>query len=251
MSQSESTITSSQTSEIDAGLRSHMLGVYREMSIALGISGLISWVFGHDLAALAGDGATFIPSGIVSAIYQSPLIWLVVLAPLAMCFMIGKMMRDASPRGMRTFLYAFAVLFGLSLAFIFVQYTGLMIAQAFFVTAGSFAGLSLWAYTTKKDISGWGSFLTIGLLGIILASIVNLFVGSGPLDMTITVIGVFIFAGFTAYDTQKLKNDYLSWREVMSEDEAAKLGTLGALTLFLDFVLLFQFILDLLNITSE
>lgn len=236
---------------VDEGLKSHMAQVYREMAIALGVTGLVSYFIGNDLKTMAAGGATLLPEGLLSVLYSSPFIYAVIFAPLVMVFFLGSAMRNAAPAGARKFLYLFAAIFGLSLATIFVRYTGVMIAQAFFATAAGFAGLSLWGYTTKRDISGWGSFLFIGLIGLIVVSIINLFVGSGPLQMAISAIAVFIFAGFTAYDTQNIKNNYLSMRSQMSEAELSNMGTMGALSLFINFVGLFQNLLHLMGMSTD
>lgn len=235
---------------VDIGLKDHMTSVYREMSVALGISGLTSYIFGNDLVAMKAGESTILPTQLLNTIYSSPLFFLVLFAPLIMVFFIGKVMRG-SPSGARKFLYIFAALIGLSLATMFVTFTTATLATAFFVTAGSFAALSLWGYTTKKDISAWGSFLFIGLIGLILASIANVFIGSDATSYAISLIAVFLFAGLTAYDTQTIKTQYLELRDTVSEDELAKLGTLGALNLFLDFVVMFQHIANLIGGSSD
>jgi uncharacterized protein len=236
---------------VDEGLKTHMAQVYREMAIALSVTGGVAYLIGRDLKALMGSGETLLPNGLLSALYSSPLIYAVIFAPLIMVFFMGGAMRKADPSGARNFLYAFAGVFGLSLATIFMRYTDVLIAQAFFATAAGFAGLSLWGYTTKRDISGWGSFLFIGLIGVIVVSIVNLFVGSGPIQMALSLIAVFIFAGFTAYDTQNIKNNYLSMRDHMDDASLAKMGTMGALSLFIDFVGLFQNLLHLMGMSTD
>jgi FtsH-binding integral membrane protein len=235
----------SDATQYDEGLRAHMQQVYHEMSYALGITGLVAWFLGQDLKSAMAGSSTLLPSSLISGIYQSPLIWLFMFAPLIMIFFFGKVMRDSSASGARKFLYAFSVLMGVSTATIFVKYTGISIAQCFFATAGAFGALSLWGYTTKKDISGWGSFLFIGLIGIIIAMIINIFLDSSALAMTISVIGILIFAGLTAHDTQKIKTGFLECRGHLSDDELSKIGTSGALNLYLDFMNLFMMLLSL------
>lgn len=236
---------------VDDGLRTHMGQVYREMGTALGITGVISYLFGQDLKSIGVNAPTLFPEALVTSLYLTPISIAVIFAPLIMIFFFGKIMRDASPAFTRGFLYLFAGLMGVSMAGIFRSYDNITIGQAFFATAGSFAGLSLWGYTTKKDISGWGSFLMIGLIGLIIASIISIFAGSSALQFAISVMGVVIFAGFTAYDTQKLKTDYIEMRNHLTEDQLAKQGTSGALNLFLDFILLFQHLLFLIGMSDD
>jgi len=251
MSTHTSQAHASAAAQVDEGLKAHMLQVYREMSYALGITGLVAYFLGQDLKAFLGQETTMLPSGLIAAIYSSPLIWVIMFAPLIMIFFFGNVMRNSSASGARKFLYGFAALMGVSTATIFAKYTGVSIAQCFFATAGAFAGLSLWGYTTKKDISGWGTFLFIGLIGLIIVSIINIFVASSAMAFAISVIGVFIFAGFTAYDTQTIKSNFLAYRGHASEEELAKMGTSGALNLYLDFLNLFLHLLSLLGMGSS
>lgn len=232
---------------IDAGLRDYMTQIYREMSISLGITSGVSYFFGRDLMALKSGTPTFLPAELVATLFSAPMIYISMFAPLIMIFSMGAAMRNASPAGARKFLYAFAALLGLSMAGIFVRYTGGSIAQAFLGTSIGFAALSLWGYTTKRDITGIGSFLMVGLVGLIVVMIANIFIQSPVMHLAISVVGLLIFAGFTAYDTQKLKVDYLQMREHLDESELAKMGTRGAMSLYLDFINMFQFLLSLIG----
>ena len=238
---------------IDEGLRAHMNKVYGTMSVGLLITALASW-------AIAGLAVTTDPSGasvmfrdgqyltgLGEAIYMSPLKWVIMFAPLAMVFGFGAAINRLSASGAQLFFYAFAVLMGLSISSIFLVYTGFSIVQTFLITSIAFAGLSLWGYTTKKDISGWGSFLIMGLIGIIVASIVNIFLGSPAIHFAISVLGVLIFAGLTAYDTQKIKTDYIAHAHAMDSEWLAKSAIMGALNLYLDFINLFMFLLQFLG----
>ena len=150
-----------------------------------------------------------------------------------------------SAASVRTFFYAFSALLGLSMSSIFIAYATGSIAQVFLLTSAAFAGLSLWGYTTGKDLSGWGSFLLMGLIGLIGAMILNIFIGSSAMQFAISVIGVGIFAGLTAYDTQKIKSDYIAYRHAADDDWMDKAATMGALSLYLDFINMFQMLLSL------
>ena len=157
------------------------------------------------------------------------------------------MINKLSAAGAQLFFYAFAAVMGLSISWIFAVFTGFSIAQTFLITSISFAGLSLWGYTTKKDISGWGAFLIMGVIGLILAMIVNIFLGSPALMFAISALGVLIFAGLTAYDTQKIKTDYIAHAHAMDSEWLAKSAIMGALNLYLDFINLFMFLLQFLG----
>ncbi|WP_095590397.1 Bax inhibitor-1/YccA family protein [Actibacterium ureilyticum] len=221
-----------RTAQIDEGLRAHMNKVYGTMSGGLLVTALVAWAVGTNDA-------------MVSAIFATPLKWLVMFAPLIMVFAFGAMINRLSAAGAQLFFYAFAAMMGLSISYIMVVFTGISIAQTFLITSIAFAGLSLWGYTTKKDISGWGSFLIMGVIGLIVASIVNIFLGSPALMFAISVIGVLIFAGLTAYDTQKIKTDYLQHAHAMDSEWLGKAAIMGALNLYLDFINMFMFLLQL------
>ena len=223
-----------RASQIDAGLRAHMNKVYGLMSVAMIITGAVAWAVGTSPAML-------------QVIFGSPLKWVVMFAPLAMVFAFGAMINKLSVAAAQLFFYVYAAAFGLSLSFIFAVYSGVSIAQTFLVTAISFAGLSLYGYTTKKDLSGVGSFLVMGLIGLLVASVVNIFLASSALNFSISVIGVLIFAGLTAWDTQKIKADYIEHAQYGDQDWLGKSAIMGALTLYLDFVNLFMFLLRFLG----
>jgi len=162
-------------------------------------------------------------------------------------FAFGAAINRLSAAGAQLFFYAFSAVMGLSLSWIFAAFTGISIAQTFLVTSISFAGLSLWGYTTKKDISAWGSFLIMGVIGLIVASIVNMFLGSPAIMFAISVLGVLIFAGLTAYDTQKIKVAYIQHAQSMDSEWLGKSAIMGALNLYLDFINLFMFLLQFMG----
>jgi len=226
--------------EIDAGLRSYMLRVYNYMSGGLAATGVVAYL--AYVMAVVDTGQGLALSGFGQALYASPLKWVVMLAPLGMVFLLSFRVHKMSVGAAQLAFWAFAALMGLSLSSIFLVYTGASIFQVFLITAAAFGSLSLWGYTTKKDISGWGSFLFMGLIGIILAMIVNIFLGSSALQFAISVIGVLVFAGLTAYDTQQIKEMYY-----VGDDGtvAGRKAIMGALRLYLDFINLFIMLLQL------
>ena len=230
-----------RSAAIDAGLRAHMNKVYGTMSVGMVITGLAAWAF----AGLAVSNGQLTQFG--QAIYVSPLKWVIMFAPLIMVFAFGALMNRLSAAGAQLYFYGFATLMGLSLSSIFLIYTGYSIAQTFLITAIAFAGLSLWGYTTKKDISGWGSFLIMGVIGLIVAMIVNIFLQSPAVMFAISALGVLIFAGLTAYDTQNIKVMYLQHAQSMDEEWLGKSAIMGALQLYLDFINLFMFLLSFLG----
>ncbi len=223
---------------IDQGLRTYMLKVYNLMALGLAITGIAAFA-AFQFAFADGQLTAF-----GQAIYVSPLKWVVMLAPLALVFFLSFRINSMSVSAAQTTFWIYAGLMGLSLSSIFLVYTGQSIVQTFFVTAASFGGLSLYGYTTKRDLSGMGSFLVMGLFGLIIASIVNIFLGSSALDFAISVLGVLIFAGLTAWDTQKIKEMYF---EADGAEVAGRKAIMGALTLYLDFVNLFLFLLRFLG----
>ncbi|NVK45331.1 MAG: Bax inhibitor-1/YccA family protein [Rhodobacteraceae bacterium] len=240
-----------RSAEIDAGLRAHMNKVYGTMSVGLLVTALAAWALSN-LAVSATPteyqiGANEYLTSLGYALYVSPLKWVIMFAPLAMVFGFGAIVSRLSAAATQTYFYAYAALMGLSLSSIFLVFTGASIAQTFLVTSAAFAGLSLWGYTTKKDISGWGSFLIMGVIGLVLAMIVNIFLKSSGLEFAISAIGVLIFAGLTAYDTQKIKTDYISHAHAMDGEWLAKSAIMGALNLYLDFINLFMFLLQFLG----
>jgi uncharacterized protein len=228
--------------EIDQGLRSFMLGVYNHMITGLALSGLVA--LGTNMVATtasASGRAVLTPIG--QMLYVSPLKWLVMLAPLAFILFFSFRIDKMSASSARTMFYAFAAVMGLSLSSILFVFTKGSVVQMFFVTAAAFGGLSLYGYTTKKSLSGMGSFLIMGLIGLVIASLVNLFMQSSMMTMVISAIGVLVFAGLTAWDTQRLKEMYLT--SDMDSESALKLSINGALSLYLNFVNMFQMLMNL------
>ena len=173
--------------------------------------------------------------------------WIVMFAPLGMIFGFGAMINRFSAAAAQTFFYAFAAVMGLSIAWIFVAFTGVSIAQIFLITSIAFASLSLYGYTTKKDLSAWGTFLMMGLFGLIVAMVVNIFLASSSLAFAISVIGVLVFVGLTAYDTQNIKNTYIEHAMAMDQEWLGKAAIMGALQLYLDFINMFMFLLQFLG----
>ena len=232
-------MTRAQASEahVDLGLRQYMLGVYNHMTIGLAITGLVA--LGANFAAVQGDGQ-FTAFG--QAIYASPLKWVIMLAPIGMVFLFAARAQAMAASTAQIVFWIFAALMGLSLSSIFLIYTGASITRVFFITAGMFAGMSLYGYTTKRDLTGMGSFLFMGLIGILIASVVNIFIGSTALHFAISVIGVLVFSGLTAYDTQSIKSDYYEGDDA---EVQAKKSINGALRLYLDFINLFIMMLHL------
>lgn len=229
-----------RTAQIDEGLRAHMNKVYGTMSVGLLVTAGVAWAIGSSDALLSifRDPVTLSPN---------ILGWIAMFLPLIMVFAFGAAINRLSAAGAQLFFYAFAAAMGLSMSWIFKAFTDLSIAQTFLVTSISFAGLSLWGYTTKKDISGWGSFLIMGVIGILVASIVNIFLGSPAIMFAISVLGVLIFAALTAYDTQRIKTDYLQHAQAMDSEWLGKSAIMGALSLYLDFINLFMFLLQFLG----
>ncbi|WP_376985046.1 Bax inhibitor-1/YccA family protein [Bosea sp. R86505] len=236
--------------EMDQGLRSFMLGVYNNMSIGLAITGLAA--IGISMLAIAGVSPTgkvtaLTPLG--QALYLSPLKWVVMLAPLAFILFFSFKAESMSSSSARAMFFAFAAVMGVSLSSIFVVYTGESITKVFFITAATFGALSLYGYTTKKSLSAMGSFLIMGLIGLVIASVVNIFLQSSALSFAVSAIGVLVFAGLTAWDTQRLKDMYLY--SDMNPEEAAKLSVNGALSLYLNFINMFQMLLSLFGNKQE
>jgi len=239
---------------IDEGLRAHMNKVYGTMSVGMLITAAAAWAIAglavttDPSAAAAQIGPDKYLTGLGAAIYLSPLRWVIMLAPLAFIFFgWGALMRRGSAATVQLGFFAFATAIGLSLSSIFLVFTDYSIVQTFLVTAIAFAGLSLWGYTTKKNISGWGSFLIMGVIGLIVASIINIFLGSPAIMFAVSILGVLIFAGLTAYDTQRIKTDYLAHAHAMDEEWLGKSAIMGALSLYLDFINLFMFLLQFLG----
>ncbi|MBL4749361.1 MAG: Bax inhibitor-1/YccA family protein [Amylibacter sp.] len=240
--------SSAQMAAIDAGLRAHMNKVYGLMSVAMVITGLIAYVVGSDLAsAKAGQDTMLLSVDTLQTMFTSPVRYIIMFAPLALVFGFSAGINRMSENTARLVFFAFSALMGLSISWIFAIYTSMSIATTFFVTAIAFAGLSLWGYTTKKDISGWGSFLIMGVIGLIVASVVNIWLQSSAIQFAVSGIGVLIFAGLTAYDTQKIKTTYLQMAADGQTEWMGKAAIMGALSLYLDFINMFMFLLQLLG----
>ena len=214
----------------DQGLRRHMLSIYNYMSSGVLLSGIIALLFAR--------------SGMALQVMSTPLKWVIMLAPLGFVFAMSFGANKMKTATLQALFWGFCVVMGLSLSTIFLVFTGASIATAFFATAAAFAGLSLVGYTTKKDLSGMGSFMIMGLIGILVAMVINIFLQSSGLHLAISILGVLIFAGLTAYDTQRLKNEYTYLR---GTEFAGKAVVLGALSLYLDFINMFQFLLSFLG----
>jgi len=214
----------------DVGLRRHMLSIYNYMASGVLLSGIVALLMAR--------------SGMAMTLMGTPLRWVFVLSPLAIVFAMSFGQGKFSTGTLKTMFWAFAVLMGVSLSTIFLVYTGASIATTFFATAAAFAGLSLVGYTTKKNLSAMGAFMTMGLIGILVAMLINIFLQSSGLQLAISILGVLIFAGLTAWDTQRLKMEY---DYVAGTEFAGKAVVMGALTLYLDFINMFQFLLSFLG----
>jgi uncharacterized protein len=213
---------------IDAGLRAHMIRVYNYMAIGVALTGVVAWL----TSQIVGP-----------ALLNSPLMWVFILAPLALVFFISFRINSLSASTARTLFFVYAASIGLSLATIFFVYTQTSITRVF-ISAAAFRALSVWGYTTQRDLTGFGSFLLMGLIGVIIASLVNIFLKSSGLDWIISLIGVIVFAGLTAWDTQKIKEMY----DPMDDGTVAgRKAVMGALSLYLDFINLFMLLLRLLG----
>jgi FtsH-binding integral membrane protein len=206
----------------DAGLRDYMVKVYNFMAIALSISGLVAFLVASSPA-------------LMQAIFGTPLAFVAMLAPLFFVIFFSYKLSSISAAQAKTYLWIYSALMGVSLATIFVVYTGASIARVFFISASVFGAMSIYGYTTKKDLTGLGSFLMMGLIGLIIASLVNIFLKSSGLEFAISLIGVFVFIGLTAYDTQRIKQNYYQF----AGGDVAKMAVVGALNLYMDFINLF------------
>ena len=215
-----------KTGVYDQGLRKHMLSIYNYMASGILLSGIVALLFAQ--------------SGMAAQVMATPLKWLIILAPLGFVFGMSLGANRMQTSTLQALFWGFCIVMGLSMSTIFLVFTGASIATTFFATAGAFAGLSLVGYTTKKDLSAMGSFLTMGVIGILIAMVINMFLQSSGLQLAISILGVLIFAGLTAWDTQRLKNEYAA---LAGTDFAGKAVVLGALSLYLDFINMFQFLL--------
>jgi uncharacterized protein len=222
--------------DIDVGLREYMLRIYNYMASGLALTGIVAYVFAQ--------------SGFYAQVAQTPLIWLLMLAPLGFVLVMSFGINRMTASTAQLLFWAFAGVMGLSLASIFLVFTGASIARVFFITAGTFAAMSFYGYTTKRDLTQFGSFLMMGLIGIIIASLVNLFIASSALQFAISVIGVIVFVGLTAYDTQNIKQQYYELQYADGQT-AGKAAIMGALRLYLDFINLFMMLLQLLGVRRD
>jgi uncharacterized protein len=251
-------LTRAEAAVVDAGLRAYMLRIYNYMVLGLAITGFAA--LGAYMLSVTSDpasaarGASAAIRGmyltpIGYALFVSPLKWVVILAPLALVFFLSFRIENMRPATAQITFWIYAALVGVSLGVLFLVYTHTSIVRVFFITAASFGALSLWGYTTQRDLSGMGSFLVMGVFGIVIASLVNIFLHSDMLQWAISVIGVLVFAGLTAYDTQRLKSEYIYG--AMEGDVLERSAIMGALSLYLDFLNLFTFLLQLLGNREE
>jgi uncharacterized protein len=255
-------VSSAEAAAIDAGLRAYMVRVYNYMGLGLAITGIAAYAVyslsvtgdvteaariargGSETAArLGGSGMYLTPFG--NAVFVSPLKWAVFLSPLAVVFGLSFGIERLRPATAQLLFWLFAALMGVSLGSIFMVYTHTSVVRVFFITAASFGALSLWGYTTRRDLSGLGAFLVMGLFGIVIAGLVNMFLASSALQWIISVVGVGVFSGLTAWDTQRLKNEYIYG--AMDGDTIERTAIMGALLLYLDVVNLFTVLLQLLG----
>ena len=231
-----------QAAQIDLGLRSYMLKVYNYMSSGVLLTGIVALIIFKFAAVTDGSGNIVGLTPLGNAMYQSALMWVVALAPLGIVFYMSFGINKMSASKAQTVFWIFAALMGASLSSIFIVYTMPSIARVFFITSATFGAMSIYGYTTKRDLTKLGSFLMMGLIGIIIASIVNIFMKSSMMYFVISILGVLIFVGLTAYDTQKIKNMYTASD---SGELMGKKAVMGALTLYLDFINLFIMLLRL------
>jgi FtsH-binding integral membrane protein len=215
---------------IDVGLREYMLRVYNYMASGLALTGIVAYVAAY--------------SGFYASIARTPAIWLVILAPLGLVMLMSFGVQKLQASTLQLVFWLYSGLMGLSMAVLFLAFTGTSIARVFFITAGTFAAMSLYGYTTRRDLSQFGSFLFMGLIGIIIASLVNMFFHSSAMQFAISVIGVIVFTGLTAYDTQQIKEMYY---EADGAEIAGKKAIMGALRLYLDFINLFMMLMQLMG----
>lgn len=214
--------------ERDAGLRRHMLGIYRYMGLGLALTGLV--------ALTVASSPT-----LVAAIFGTPLKWAVMLAPLGFVMLFSVRIQQMTTASARLAFFAFAAVMGVSMASIFLVFTGTSIAQTFLIAATMFAAVSLWGYTTGRDLARASTFLMMGLIGVVIASLVNVFVGSSAIQLIVSLVGVVIFTGLTAWDTQRAKSDYLAFA---GSEQAEKLAVMSALSLYLNLINMFQLLLS-------
>lgn len=233
---------------MDEGLRKHMLSIYNYMASGVMLSGIVALLFVQSPLFASAYSVVQTAGGTIAK--PNMLGWIIMLAPLAFILFMSLGRNKFSAAALQMMFWGFATVMGASLSTVLITYTGESVALTFFATAGAFAGLSLWGYTTKKDISGWGSFLIMGMFGLIIASILNAFIGSGVMSLVISVVGLLIFSALTAYDTQKLKSEYIAVSQARLHNPAIaqayplqKMVIMGALELYLDFINMFLHLL--------
>jgi len=234
--------TSAKTAVWDAGLRAYMLKVYNYMATGVLLTGIISLISFKLSAEVSTSGQIIALSNYGNAIFNSGLKWIIMLAPLAVIFYMSFGINKMSTSKAQTVFWIFTILMGLSLSWVLIVFTGISVARVFFITSATFGAMSIYGYTTKRDLTKLGSFLMMGLIGIIIASLVNIFLKSTMMHFVISILGVLIFVGLTAYDTQKIKNMYSASDTI---EVSGKKAIMGALTLYLDFINLFIMLLRL------
>jgi FtsH-binding integral membrane protein len=240
------TVARGADTAVDAGLRAHMIRVYNYMAIGLVLTGITA--FGTYALSVSAEptqyalGSGLYLTGFGAALFGSPLMWVIIFAPLALVFFLSFRIGSMSVGAAQATFWIYAALLGVSLSSIFLAYTAASITQVFFITAATFGAMSLWGYTTNRDLSGFGSFLFMGLIGIVIASIVNIFLQSSGLGWVVSIIGVLVFTGLTAYDTQKIKEMYYAGDD---GTVAGRKAVMGALSLYLNFINLFLMLLRL------
>ncbi len=234
--------TAADRAVIDEGLRQYMLQVYNYMASGLALTGIIAYITANASVVMNEAGQIIALTSLGATLFESGLRWVVMLAHLGFVLFLSFGLHRMSFSTAQTVFWMFAAVMGISMATIFIEFTGASVARVFFITAGTFAGMSLYGYTTKKDLSGLRSFLFTGLIGIIIASVVNMFIASSALHFAISVIGVLVFVGLTAYDTQQIK---VMYAEADDAETMGKKAIMGALRLYLDFINLFIMLLHL------
>ncbi|KMK67841.1 Bax inhibitor-1/YccA family protein [Puniceibacterium sp. IMCC21224] len=241
--------TGTRAAQIDEGLRAHMNKVYGTMSVGMLLTALAAWALSglavSDVPTPYQIGAEKWLTSLGQTLYLSPLKWVVMFAPLAFVFGFSAMVNKMSAATAQLVFYAFATVMGISLSSIFLIYTSTSIGQVFLITSIAFAGLSLYGYTTKKDLSAMGTFLIMGVIGLLVAMVVNIFLQSAAITFAVSILGVLIFAGLTAYDTQKIKTTYVQYAQSGDSEWLGKAAIMGALNLYLDFINMFMFLLQL------
>jgi hypothetical protein len=232
------------TAVYDEGLRAYMLRVYNYMGMGLAITGVVAFVVAQMSVVFGPSGEIVTLTQFGNTLFNSPLMWVVALAPIGLVILFAARINKMSAASAQLVFWGFAALMGMSLASILITYTSESVARVFFITAATFGAMSLYGYTTKRSLANWGSFLFMGLIGVVIAMVVNIFMQSSALGFAISVIGVLVFTGLTAYDTQKIKESY---SEHMDSEMSKKTAIHGALRLYLDFINLFIMLMHLLG----